>query len=39
MGGDHGPPVVVAGVRDYRKRHGGANVRFLLHGDEAAIRD
>ena len=38
MGGDHGPPIVVAGVRDYRKRHGGAGVRFVLHGDEAAIR-
>jgi len=38
MGGDHGPPVVVAGIRDYRKRHGGEGVRFLLHGDEAAIR-
>ena len=38
MGGDHGPPVVVAGVRDYRTRHGGEGVRFLLHGDEAAIR-
>jgi glycerol-3-phosphate acyltransferase PlsX len=38
MGGDHGPPVVVAGVRDYRKRHGGEGVRFLLHGDETAIR-
>ncbi|MBW8304151.1 MAG: phosphate acyltransferase PlsX [Brevundimonas sp.] len=38
MGGDHGPPVVVAGVRDYLKRHGGVGVRFLLHGDEAAIR-
>lgn len=38
MGGDHGPPVVVAGVRDYRNRHGGEGVRFLLHGDEAAIR-
>ena len=38
MGGDHGPPVVVAGVRDYRARHGGADVRFLLHGDETAIR-
>jgi glycerol-3-phosphate acyltransferase PlsX len=38
MGGDHGPPVVVAGVRDYRKRHGGEGVRFVLHGDEAAIR-
>ena len=38
MGGDHGPPVVVAGVREYRKRYGGAGVRFLLHGDETAIR-
>jgi len=38
MGGDHGPSVVVAGVRDYRKRHGGEGVRFMLHGDEAAIR-
>jgi len=38
MGGDHGPPVVVAGIRDYRRRHGGDDVRFLLHGDEAAIR-
>ncbi len=38
MGGDHGPSVVVAGVRDYRKQHGGDGVRFLLHGDEAAIR-
>ena len=38
MGGDHGPPVVVAGVRDYRNRHGGEGVRFILHGDETAIR-
>lgn len=38
MGGDHGPSVVVGGVRDYRARHGGEGVRFLLHGDEAAIR-
>ena len=38
MGGDHGPSVVVGGVRDYRKRHGGEGVRFLLHGDEAVIR-
>ena len=38
MGGDHGPPIVVAGIRDYRKRHGGDGVRFLLHGDETAIR-
>ena len=38
MGGDHGPPVVVGGIRDYRRRHGGEGVRFLLHGDEPAIR-
>ena len=38
MGGDHGPSVVVPGVSDYRKRHGGEGVRFLLHGDETAIR-
>jgi glycerol-3-phosphate acyltransferase PlsX len=38
MGGDHGPSVVVPGIRDYRARHGGEGVRFLLHGDEAAIR-
>ncbi|CAN5210862.1 phosphate acyltransferase PlsX [soil metagenome] len=37
MGGDHGPSVVVAGVRDYIKRHGGTGVRFLLHGDQVAI--
>ncbi|MDQ8030054.1 MAG: hypothetical protein REJ23_15110, partial [Brevundimonas sp.] len=23
MGGDHGPSVVVAGICEYRKRHGG----------------
>lgn len=38
MGGDHGPPVVVGGVKAYLDRHGGEGVRFLLHGDEAAIR-
>jgi glycerol-3-phosphate acyltransferase PlsX len=37
MGGDHGPPVVVAGVSDYLNRHGGEGVRFLLHGDATAI--
>jgi len=37
MGGDHGPSVVVGGIRDYIDRHGGQDVRFLLHGDEAAI--
>lgn len=38
MGGDHGPSVVVGGICDYRTRHGGDGVRFLLNGDEAAIR-
>lgn len=38
MGGDHGPAVVVGGVKDYRSRHGGEGVRFLLHGDGGAIR-
>lgn len=37
MGGDHGPPVVVGGVADYLRRHGGQGVRFLLHGDQARI--
>lgn len=37
MGGDHGPSVVVPGVRDYVQQHGGDGVRFLLHGDETAI--
>lgn len=37
MGGDHGPSVVVPAVREYIRHHGGENVRFLLHGDEAAI--
>ncbi len=35
MGGDHGPSVIVPGVAAAAKRHEG--VRFLLHGDEAAI--
>ena len=38
MGGDHGPPVVVGGIKDYLRRHGGQGVRFLLHGDAAAIQ-
>jgi glycerol-3-phosphate acyltransferase PlsX len=37
MGGDFGPPVVVGGINEYVKRHGGEGVRFLLHGDEKAI--
>ncbi len=38
MGGDHGPPVFVAGVALAVRRLRGRPVRFLLHGDEAAIR-
>ena len=38
MGGDHGPSVVVAGVKAYRARYGGEQIHFVLHGDEAAIR-
>lgn len=37
MGGDHGPAVVVGGVKDYIKRHGREGVRFALHGDQAVI--
>jgi len=37
MGGDHGPSVVIGGICEYRKRHGGEGVRFLLNGDETAI--
>ena len=37
MGGDHGPSVVVPGVRSYIRDHGGEGVRFLLHGDETKI--
>lgn len=37
MGGDHGPSVVVPGVKSYIHTHGGEGVRFLLHGDEAKI--
>ena len=38
MGGDHGPPVFVAGVALAVRRLRGRPVRFMLHGDEAAIR-
>ncbi len=37
MGGDHGPPVVIAGVA-HALTILPDSVRFLLHGDEAAIR-
>jgi glycerol-3-phosphate acyltransferase PlsX len=33
MGGDHGPPVVAAGVELALARLGDRQVRFLLHGD------
>ena len=29
MGGDHGPSVVVPGIRSYIRDHGGEGVRFL----------
>ena len=38
MGGDHGPSVFVAGAALAVRRLSGRPVRFLLHGDEAAIR-
>jgi phosphate acyltransferase len=38
MGGDHGPTVVVPGVELAAQRFGGRDVRFLLHGDEAALQ-
>lgn len=37
MGGDHGPSVIVPGIRSYLLAHRGEGVRFLLHGDEAKI--
>lgn len=37
MGGDHGPPVVVAGVALSLKASGDRSLRFLLHGDQARI--
>lgn len=38
MGGDHGPAVTVAGVESFLKLAGADRARFVLHGDEAAIR-
>jgi len=38
MGGDHGPSVVVGGVKAYRARYDASNLHFLLHGDETALR-
>jgi glycerol-3-phosphate acyltransferase PlsX len=37
MGGDQGPPLVVAGLAIALERLAGRDVRFLLHGDEALI--
>ncbi len=37
MGGDQGPPLVVAGLALALNRMAGRDVRFLLHGDEAQI--
>lgn len=37
MGGDHGPPVTVAGAEIALDRLAGRDVRFVLHGDQAAI--
>ncbi len=37
MGGDHGPPVIVAGVALALRRLRRRPVRFLLHGDRAAL--
>lgn len=38
MGGDHGPSVVVPGIAGELNLWLARGVRFLLHGDEAAIR-
>lgn len=37
MGGDHGPPVVAAGVELALKRLKDRKVRFLLHGSEERL--
>ncbi len=37
MGGDHGPPVIVAGAELALNRLAGRDVRFLLHGDAPRI--
>lgn len=39
MGGDHGPSVVAGGVESYLENSADAEVRFVLHGDEAALRE
>jgi len=37
MGGDHGPPVTVAGAAIALDRLAGHDIKFQLHGDAAAI--
>ena len=37
MGGDHGPPVFVAGAHLAMKRLEGRPIRFLFHGDKPRI--
>jgi glycerol-3-phosphate acyltransferase PlsX len=37
MGGDHGPPVVVAAIARDAAEWNAKGVRFLLHGDQARI--
>ena len=38
MGGDHGPSIVLPGVAKALKSHPAGSLRFLLHGDMAAMR-
>ena len=37
MGGDHGPPVAIAGIARELDAWNRSGVRFLLHGDKARI--
>lgn len=37
MGGDFGPPVIIAGLSGETEAWRAKNLRFLLHGDEARI--
>jgi glycerol-3-phosphate acyltransferase PlsX len=37
MGGDHGPSVIVPGVLQAATASAGRDLRFILHGDSAAI--
>ena len=38
MGGDHGPSIVLPGVAKALQSHRAGDLRFLLHGDMAAMR-